>query len=839
MADQFNPTPSCVTGLEWLPVLERSIPIQADNDVVVVRLRSTEDVTPNEFLWLFLDRVLGLDDFNPSGFEVEIYEEGNLGTTELQTQQFLPSSDSRNFGGFRWDDTAPAGDATTDLWQAVDNTVLVPGIWPNSIGIDPQPVDDDSFIFPLFGQACDVAFRFDGINGAAGSGVDVQRITRVSLFARVNEYIWSQHLTNAKFGLYALVNGQRHIADGFSIMPTPGGAVVAGHFYSNPHTRLSWKAGDLGELDTDNPDPTSGLGILVGATGTPNNLPAILQVWCEVETTTDANDPRVAFGGMSNAPDVGFNAPHLGWNRLLLNHPSENALWDRQADTNYVVTIRRSAGAGSIGMRHLASDAQFPGVWDNAFAQLTVPSRLPTNYGLLTDRPVFRGTAYPIMLADNTGALGLDSMPYASGMGDLEPSLGINDQFQHVDSGNVIRQDLTPGVTDEFGYVRFVGRMDRGVADGDLLVKLKRDSDDGQEGGTLTITPADVEPTITNTWQIIEGQLFGPAPTLTNGVQYYLEFTSTATPGRAWQVQVLSTHRVGSTFGPPADVVDTTFHGGTDVAHFNGTPVDTTDVAVGLYTVPNEVAGFNATFDAPSTLNWVTLTWTPGDVAAEGCGDFLQYEIERSLDGLVWERIAEITTEEVDELRDVEMQRNRTVRYRMRVRRADRAVSNWTATEEADTTVNQCGYWFGSNEAPDLLRWADDASPIRTDSFPMKPVEVPFYLRDYAVTFHELEWRGAAFDRPLLLAAEGGVNGTEPADQSGQAVWLDFLEAVTPALGATVSYIAVNSSDGDRWLAAVTLAENAAVREEPGGSYTLTVHIREATNVPSIVDAGP
>lgn len=846
----FNPSAPCAIGNEWRVTRETSLAVKADADLIIERLRSTNARTIN-YIWVWLSQAQALEANGGTGFELEIYEDGNLGSTALVTDQFRPLGDVRNFMGgvagakaFAWGPFAPGG-TTTDIYRGIEGVSLTPALWPNSVPLDPQPVDNDRFIYPLFGEGYDVAFHVDGLAGTFAG----QRITRVITKAIVGFYIWSSLINGMGIKPYLMTNGQQD----FRTYPQTiragvgGGTLVEASWSYNPATRGSWKIGELGLFDAANANPYYAMGWQVSPTGSANNLATILQAWMEIETTDEATDARVATALMSTATAAGFAPAKVGWNRVpVFSQPDHQFGWDKDA-IDYVVSLRRTAGGGLVAWRLLASDhQQAPHVWDNAFAQVAPPAQVLVNYQLLTDRIQFSGTNYPILLEDDGGDIDPDSQPYASGMGDLEPSLSVNNDWVPVNSGNEVQQDITAVATDSYGFVRFVARLDGLDADAPLLVSVRRRSDDVlMGGGPATILPADV-PAPRDQYQEVEGRLLGIAAPLVAATQYYLAFTSAATPGTGWRVQVLSTYLVGTMSGPPANVGDATFDGTTDVAHINGTPHDELDVAGAIYTSPEPPASFDAVIDGVDPYSWVVLEWEPTDVAAEGCGDFMRYEIERSDDGgATYDKRWQITDESADHVLDVEVLRSKApvdkpMRYRMRVRRADHSTSDWTAdTITVDT--DHCGYWFGSNEwgddAPTMLRWADDIGPERASAYAEPQASRQTFVgRDYGVTFRGLERDGVQFDRELFLAGIGATDGTPVAADPGEAVFLDFMAAVVPSLGATLSYVAVASSDGELWLAAVTV-NGDTFRHEPDGSYHLTVHISQETTTPSLVDA--
>jgi hypothetical protein len=433
------------------------------------------------------------------------------------------------------------------------------------------------------------------------------------------------------------------------------------------------------------------------------------------------------------------------------------------------------------------------------------------------------------LLIDDLGNTSDDSQPYAHCNDDDVPALGIDETWTLVNSAQEVWQEITTVGADDYTWVRALVRLEATDADGDLTIRLTNGAG-VQTGPTLTIAPDDlVEPR--DAWQIVEGPFGGNIGAAT---QRQIRCASTATPGSGWRVQVLSPQLVGTLGGPPADVGDATFGGTVDAAWIDGARQEDLDACLIAQTQPDAPADFLASaIGETDCVDGVSLSWTATALGA----DFLRYEVDRNDDG-VWRRIANITDESVEAMEDWESLRNATVLYRIRVRRADQAPSDWSSEESAIPTMSCCGYFIATNVDPSLNTWADDdVEGVREYDFNADEEVRYFQGRDYPIQFGGIEKRGLSFETSLLLAAEGGQGGTVQAATPGLAVF-DRIRAFNPSeSGAGLPYVALLTQDGDRIYAALTI--KSATRREPGGAYSIVVGVQQVGVVPTPVDVSP
>jgi hypothetical protein len=268
-----------------------------------------------------------------------------------------------------------------------------------------------------------------------------------------------------------------------------------------------------------------------------------------------------------------------------------------------------------------------------------------------------------------------------------------------------------------------------------LVVTIKRRSDNVQFGGTLTITPAQANaaPDAGNGWKAITGNLTSTG-TLAAATQYYIEYSSTAAnAGVGWQVAAVDANgAVGGLAG---------YGGTTDRGAANATELDAWDVTGILSTVPAAPSGWAVALNTQTltasvcdvlTVQRASMSWT---ATALG-GTFLRYEIQRTEDGgTTWTTIAYVGTESVVAFVDYEAKRGVSAGYRIRVVRSDGAQGDWSTTiSVTKATTNNCVLSLVSNYAPTLNVNYDYDPDVAYDFLETnEQVNVAVYGRDYSL----------------------------------------------------------------------------------------------------------
>lgn len=812
----FNPGTPDTLGCQWFPYIEASLGLSGGSIVaaMLVDSHATETI---DSIQMYVSSLQNVDDDMGCGWDVEVYDASDLGSVDRVVAAHVPDVTTLNNDAFAFGTFAPSGTAPDALTihQGVDSypTALYPGkgLWPNNN----MPLDNDEGMFPIYGLGCEAAFQFSGVSGAYAN----KRIVRVSLAAYVQQYTMIGYSSpGIQVTPFMLNNGVR--ANGTTY--TKSGQRAGGHYvrydwYANPYQFSGWLPSHVNELDGGD----YSAGWTIAPTGSANDLAMILQTWLEVEVTDDATDPRVAVG---NVPHDLASSLAIGWNDVTVYGPTSLTAWPKVNGTTYLVLVRRRWGKGTISVRYLDSRT-VPDVTHVLPADATISPDTLHAVGYTQDEQT---KLFGMCLIKNSGAISTDSQPYVHVGGDVVPALGIDNDWTKVNSNTSVWQEITTVGGDDYTWVRLLVRLEGTTTDGDMVVALT-DAAGVHVGTTLTITEDDLdEPR--DAWQVVEGRCGGA---IAGATQRQIRCTSTATAGTGWQVQVLSPQLIGSSGGPPADADDATFDGATDAAWIDGVRYAELDAAITIATQPAAPTGTAvAVSDLTDCISYVVFEWNATALGA----DFLRYEVERSDDVTGWQRIANITTESVESLDDYESLRNVTVSYRMRVRRTDMSVSDWTPTLTTVPFMTCCGYIFANNAAPSLSVWYDDAVDGKREyDFQSTHTYRRFQGRDYQVAFTPLEKPGVAFETTLLVAAQtGAVDSTAAPVTPGTSVF-DDVRAFEASEGAGVPYVCVVTED-ERWYA--DLEVTSGVRKEPAGWYTVKAMVTQVTTKPTPIDVG-
>lgn len=853
----FNPNSPCVVGNEWFVTHDFPLAVSGDvADTATCDAYLESSVTEAiESVGVFIDAGRGTtqDRLLLRGiYTIEVYDADNLGDFQTTITRYNPSADTTHVG----DQTANYDGATLSAggagtrWDKVDNgDVLTPGTF---LGVEVQDAD---FIIPLNGQ---VAFWSHYYNGIVGD-LTGEQIISVKLRAIVDQFGDVDNITepvNAKVTPFLVLGGAAP-AVRFDAEPAvfqgrqPGGLLIEGEWFVNPVTAKPWTVGDIEKFDDGVTQAAAGF--VIAQNGDSFQPPVLYSLWLEI---THRPEVRIAFGGKGGGA-VGATPLEPGWNLIEMTEPDGTTPdWPKLNGTNYLITLRRRPQYGDNPWGRalvpiLAGDGDQPNQLRGASVLFDAALRIPKE---ITDTSADGGPGMLLMTSPTT--LSADTQPYTSADGDDFPALGIDDDWPVVDNTTRIAQVFIPATTDDFGFVRFLARLESDQVVEDLTVRIHATSGFmGVVTGAPVSVPLTFAPTDLTTprdqYQILEGY-FDPPPTLTSATVYQLVFTSDAEPGDGWRIQVISAVELltgpgatplatpGTTYGSDTQylMVD---DGGGEVVHGFGDVCATVAVVPDTMELEAEAAG-----ESDECVDYITLSWEEQVLA---CGTFLQYEIDRSDDdGDTWQRIAEITDDEVTTVDDYESVRNAEAQYRIRLRRVDGAASFWSEPAAATATMTCCGILFTSNQAPDRTVWYDDTGDRGYD-FLEDTQLVSFQDRDGQVQFRGLEDRLDAFQLTLLIGARRPVGPTRRIDSPCGPGITPGRRAFDPLLilmgnkrdrstgeKVTTAYVCVHTRDGDRWFAALS-RPSGSIKSQPTAVYEMPVSVTETTDTPAPFDA--
>lgn len=867
----YNPYNPHALGVEWFANIEDrpNVPYGGELPGTTLESRYTETIN---YIRPFVTR-------NGIGkWLMEVYDVANIPVATLTERTFVPGEDAFNdTRAYGWGAFSPGG-TQTDIYRAINNLTLTPGIWPNS----GNPVTDNSFLFPIFGSAYEAGFRFAGITGTYTN----EQIVSLTLFATVEQFIDLGGQAGMSIQPYLNIGGTRYFGETFTI-PGEETREALRTWDLNPATGSSWTIADLEEFASGS--GTSYAGWFVSATGSSNVLSTIMQGQLRV---VDAGpDPRVAIGVV---PQPSPNNIQDGWVNVPVADPVTGLGWAKTIGTKYLILMRKATGEGTLQWRYLrqrGSDVPSGPVIKGTTVTLNPDSFRP-------ETPIAEDNAqrgYTFLLRENlNSAIGasIDSQPYAS----INDDRGISGEAEgtlskfprpgegfwtRVHSANTktgqgdafIEQDFTPAITDQYGFMRLFVRIVPNV-DGSfdeelisrLVVRVFDRATNTQQGKTIFITPDDLFPNKTR-FQTVTKRIPGVAPVLLAGQQYYTKVTSAAIPTSkgSWAVQVLSGVPFHPNNPPPAGTGDATAGGSID-AYTRIPPSNpvagnypTLDACIVIHTIPDPVQNFAAaatappvgiaacsTGDADDAVNYVELMWDSTSISVQEGGGFDYYEIQR-LDGDngEWDTIALITDETCNMAEDHEARIGCEVQYRIRVVRVDGSPSDWMTVGPVTLSMNVGGFVFTTNFFPEKRLWYQDTNP-RTFEFLSNQTNRQFYGRDGSVTFYELEDR---YDRiPMELIVKGGEARCIEAGENDTAcprttVGRRVFEPMTvlvgnkkdPVLGQklTLPYVTVRDQNGNRWFSSIETPDGEV---QVATFYTMNAIATETTQTPTPFD---
>lgn len=794
----YNPNSPETLGLEWLPHTASGHPVDALGKATAIRFTAEENFSPDR---LSMD----LTSVTQQGrFIAELYESGDVEAaipddvtiSEYNPNADLVNEDKNSAGGADWQNQAGS---TVNIYGSID-----------------ESGDTDANDWIAVGEAVK-ATKYAANFGTAAWPAD-RRVT--GIYAYVACSMISVNISGTTLQCYYTdgstdyVIGSANVRNALQFGRHGNGLeqpIIEFRLYEeNPITHMPWTRTDIQDLDS-----TAGFGVLWPYVDV-QSVPAVYQFYVNIHWIAEN---RVGYG-VDWVSAAGDNT----W--ASVQTPAGGAIALTQG-TEYILLLRRFGTTGAVS---------------HAFCSGRADEDLPS--GDVSYEP----TLYPLSAAvAYLGAGGNRGYNWrlwdSSGGGDYMANSQIYgrlvDGAVNADDGTVEQEFTTPNPVAAGGYsfLRFRARRGTALTQGaDLTVRIK-DRASSTTQATVTLTEEQFEALLEegNGWRLVEKEL-SAAFTPSTSTQYYIEWEANNAAGGddSWIVAVLdNSEQQGNNYQNTEG-----FGGTTDRATVNGVEQVYRDVPFTLHEAADTptIFGVDVTTVAVNgdkvdacfvtSFDRVDITWT---ATAMG-GDFLRYEIERSIDGgVTWDVIAKISAEAVEEFRDYETPRGLTASYRMRSRRVDQAPSAYTTADTVTPVAYGQELCLVSNERPSLnLYLAEVSDRAETETTFLAAEEAtfqPVYGRDYAIESRPIEYRGRQRRAQLILDANN------PDGTQGQAVFDAFEELCHRT---TLSYVCVLDADGNAWLASVRAA--SGVREGTSGLYWVDAEIRQITDRPSTPD---
>lgn len=407
-----------------------------------------------------------------------------------------------------------------------------------------------------------------------------------------------------------------------------------------------------------------------------------------------------------------------------------------------------------------------------------------------------------------------------------------------VDTSHSAYQEVTLDVA-TYRVVRFVVAGLIEEPDGTVTIKLKKVSDNSQVGGDVTFDATDLEAIIPPggtvaskmTPQVLA--LAIPTPAANAAAQYYIEITADSAVGEGFVFYVLDT--MGAT-GDSIPASNITFAAGVDAWSDTetGELLRRTGMIV-LQTQPAAPTGVTATVVG----NRILIEWDATAVGAEhDATEIARYDDRALIDSFGYQQIADLADEAEVAYYDGESRRGVDTTYKVRSRRTDGSVSDWSAeTTPVSTPATDCGeptWWFVSNEITDDA-WVGGQQYTDDEwGTPPQAVVLEFEGRDGAVAFLPIEDPLDEFDMAVALYWTDNQLPdaflTDPPT-TGRAAFNKLVALARSSL----SYVCILDNEGNRWFANIQVGP--LVRSRPNGDmaggYVTTLHVRELQRVPS------
>lgn len=735
----WNPNANTRLGPEWFPIVEGGITLDAASK------SACESIVQTASQVIGTERVaVGAIPTRGGIYVLEVYDNETAVPANVATLTARPNEDVLTAG-----------------WEEDDDTVA-----NMYLEIDESTIDVTDFIRPT--QAAPIAsvtanpYSYRAATG--GLSLTGKRILGV------RNVIW---YASTVAGVSARVRPGLNIGGavqwGGIQSTSSSSATKAEHLWLyNPGTSKPWTIADVQALDT-----TDEL-LIYGDHVFPFNNVSVFQAYCEV-VVCDEN--RLAVGTLS---DVGSALTADAWNEAAMLTPTGGA-WTKDGAGRHLYLLRRLTTSGALVVPTLDS-----GEIPNPVSGFT--PTLDSTYLYATAMGDAHSTVFGLIQRTTAPAESVDSISY----------------FEADDALVFTGQDAEMEITAVVGnYGRVVARAKSNQATADLLIKVKRRSDNVQFGGTYTLTKAVVDalPDLGSGWRAID-VLLSPVPALT-ATQFYVEFSSAAagTGDDYWTVLALDTRDQGN---------GATFGGTTDRALVNASEADRYDLAVTISTVPTAPADFAV------TLVDQTLTGDGSDCVVEAyerphlawtatvlAGAFTEYQIDRSDDvGVTWARVRVITTEATAAWDDSEALRGVSTCYRIRVVRSDGAISDWSPTVCVTPSPQCCEWAFTSNVDDSLnLAFSQEGYQIAYQFLDAEDVAyLEAYLRDYEIAISGTEDRGVTFDVPVVVQA----------DQAPSVEGVAVFDALRALQDADLPYVCVLDAKGNRFYADIRVPRGNA-----------------------------
>jgi hypothetical protein len=767
----FNPSAPNTIGLEWFPTAEGNTAISASTAAQALQVVSSAAETIDQLI------VPSTWSGAASGYGrqwCDIYASTSVRGGNPTVLTYFPNEDKARSSNLTGD-----GGQTTNLFQRIDDA-------SNDSSADSDYIWNNN-------SSATQTYRMQFGTAAIPN---TKRIVSVTFQVRAKGFDWSWQQPSIILEWWDGATKLGNIGTIYPPQDYQWRNYTVGPFYLDFHNGGFWLQPEIVNLDS-NTSRNLGLTLKYSA--------VVSRIAMEV-AVVDETRVAVGIGALQSTLPAGLqsNLP------IMLKTPLNVDNWAKASGTTYYVVTRRLDDPFSTLSTLSPQPVKLLGAACPHGQGVDLTATLENQGGNPTS--ITAGTAtttHAFVLGTSGGAQSADSQPYH----DLD--------IKACHTSSTIEQGVNAASAQSYGRTRFLVAVNTAAQPtADLVVKLRRVSDNVQLGGDGTLEVADLATAIatakgTVTFGTTTVSVYDVVVTLASNASlaaatnYFLEFTSTTAATNPWYLLWLDSTMSHALTG------NQTYGGSTNQAEVAGAGTAGADFPATIGSVPIAPSGLSVTLQSHAlpggrSMQYAQVDWNSTSLTSS----FTRYEVQRTVDGgATWADVATIATEADSDFDDYEGPRGTATSYRVRVVRSDGAFSDWTTQAGTVSPTMDGGLVvFTSNQDPTITTGFVVHGTETTYQFVsgQQHVKMALHDRDYQVVFKPSEERGVEWPFTLQVHTD---HLNDPADGAGTRAF-DTIRGISEL---DVPYLCMHTFDGERLFG--SLAVVSGVRIEPSRGY--------------------